>query len=41
MDVLRRMSGDFRDPVVWLVLAIVARGIAEIIAFVLLDQGSW
>ena len=38
MDVLRRMSGDFRDPVVWLVLAIVARGIVEIIAFVLLDQ---
>jgi hypothetical protein len=38
MDVLRRMTRDFRDPVVWLVLAIVARGIVEIIAFVLLDQ---
>jgi len=38
MDVLRRMTGDFRDPVVWLVLAIIARGIVEIIAFVLLDQ---
>ena len=38
MDVLRRMNGDFRDPVIWLVLAIVARGIVEIIAFVLLDK---
>ncbi|MGO8862589.1 MAG: DUF4234 domain-containing protein [Acidimicrobiales bacterium] len=38
MDVLRRMTRDFREPVVWLVLAIIARGIVEIIAFVLLDQ---
>jgi hypothetical protein len=32
------MTGDFREPVTWLVLAIVARGIVEIVAFVLLDQ---
>jgi len=38
MDVLRRMTGDFRDPVIWLVLAVIARGIVEIIAFVLLDK---
>lgn len=38
LGVLRRMTGDFREPVIWVVLAIVARGIAEIIAFVLLDQ---
>jgi hypothetical protein len=38
MEVLRRMTGDFREPVVWLVLAIIARGIAEIVAFVLLDK---
>ena len=38
MDVLRRMTKDFRDPVVWLVLAIIARGIVEIVAFVLLDK---
>lgn len=38
MDVLRRMTRDFRDPTIWLVLAIVARGIVELIAFVLLDQ---
>ena len=38
MDVLRGMTRDFRDPVIWLVLAIIARGIVEIIAFVLLDQ---
>lgn len=38
MDVLRRMTGDFREPVVWVVLVIVARGLVEIVAFVLLDQ---
>ena len=38
MDVLRRMTTDFREPVIWVVLAIVARGLVEIIAFVLLDQ---
>ena len=31
------MTYDFRDPVIWVLLAIVA-GVAEIIAFVLLDQ---
>src|SRR6266700_7540668 len=38
LAVMRQMSGDFREPVIWLVFAIVARGIAEIVAFVLLDQ---
>jgi hypothetical protein len=38
LAVLRRMTGDFREPVIWLILAIVARGITEIVAFVLLDQ---
>jgi uncharacterized protein HemX len=38
LAVLRQMTSDFREPVVWLVLAIVARGITEIVAFVLLDQ---
>ena len=38
MSVLRRMTGDFRGPVIWLVLAIVARGITEIVAFVRLNQ---
>jgi hypothetical protein len=32
------MTQDFREPVIWLVIAIVARGLAEIVAFVLLDQ---
>jgi hypothetical protein len=36
--VLRRMTGDFREPVIWLLLAILARGIVEIVGFVLLDQ---
>ncbi len=35
---LRRMTGDFREPVIWVALAIVVRGITEIVAFVLLDQ---
>jgi hypothetical protein len=38
LGVLRQMTSDFREPAIWLLLAIVARGIAEIIAFVLLDQ---
>jgi hypothetical protein len=38
LAVLRRMISDFREPVIWAVLAVVARGIAEIVAFVLLDQ---
>jgi hypothetical protein len=38
LAVLRRMTGDFREPVIWLLLAIVARGITEIVGFVLLDQ---
>ncbi|MGH9028892.1 MAG: hypothetical protein ACRDV4_04680, partial [Acidimicrobiales bacterium] len=38
MDVLRRMTTDFREPAVWVVLSIIARGIAELIVFVLLDQ---
>lgn len=36
--VMRQMTVDFRDPVVWLIIAIVARGIAEIVGFVFLDQ---
>ena len=38
LAVMRRMTRDFREPVIWLVLAIVARGIVEVVAFVLLDQ---
>ena len=34
---LRQMTFDFRDPVIWVLLAIIA-GVAEIVAFVLLDQ---
>lgn len=37
LEVLRRLTHEFRDPVVWVILAIIARGIAEIVAFVLLD----
>jgi hypothetical protein len=32
------MTQDFREPAIWLMLAIVARGLAEVVAFVLLDQ---
>jgi len=38
LAVLRQMTQDFREPVIWLLLAIIARGITEIVAFVLLDQ---
>jgi hypothetical protein len=36
--ILRQMTQDFRDPTIWLVIAILARGIAEIIGFIFLDQ---
>ena len=35
--VMRQMTTDFREPAAWLVLSIIARGIVEIVAFVLLD----
>jgi len=38
LAVLRQMTQDFREPVIWVLLAIIARGITEIVAFVLLDQ---
>lgn len=34
---LHRQSNDFRDPVVWLILSIVTGGIANYVAWVLLD----
>lgn len=37
LDAMRRRSHEFRDPVVWMILSIFARGIVELIVFVLLD----
>jgi hypothetical protein len=37
LAVLRNETTQFRDPVIWTVIAIVARGIAEIVLFILLD----
>ena len=37
MAILRNQSAQFRDPTVWAIIAIFARGIAEIIAYILLD----
>jgi hypothetical protein len=38
MGELKRMRSDFREPIIWVVLAVIARGIVDIIAFILLDQ---
>jgi hypothetical protein len=38
LAVMRQMTTDFRDPGIWLLLAILARGIAEIVGFIFLDQ---
>ncbi len=38
LTVLRQMTQDLREPVIWLLLAILVRGVTEIVAFVLLDQ---
>jgi Domain of unknown function (DUF4234) len=37
LAVLRQMTGDFRDPAIWLVISIFASSIAIIVAFVFLD----
>jgi hypothetical protein len=37
MAVLRNETTKFRDPTIWLIIAIVARGVAEIVSFILLD----
>jgi hypothetical protein len=38
LAVLRKMTGDFREPVIWLVLSVVSSGIVHVVAFILLDQ---
>jgi len=35
---MRSLTSEFRDPAIWVVLALIANGIAQIVAFVLLDQ---
>jgi hypothetical protein len=34
---LRALTTEFRDPVVWVAISIVARGIAEIVGFIFID----
>ena len=38
LAVMRQMTSEFREPVIWVALAVVAHGIVQIVAFVLLDQ---
>lgn len=38
LGVLRRMTGDFRDPALWLVIVVLSGGIGLIVLYVLLDQ---
>jgi hypothetical protein len=38
LDVLRRMTTDFRDPTWWLVIIIFSNGIGLLVLYVLLDQ---
>jgi hypothetical protein len=38
LAVLRQMTTDLRDPTVWLLVSIIARGIVDVVIFVLLDQ---
>ena len=37
MATMRALDLEFRDPTVWAIIDMVARGIAEIVAFILLD----
>src|SRR5438045_4288208 len=38
IGVLRQMTSDFRDPVIWTILSVVASGIVHIILYIFLDQ---
>ena len=38
LEVLRRLTTEFRDPTIWLVIDIVASGIAQIVGFILIDK---
>jgi len=38
MNVLRAMTTDFRDPIIWLIICLLVSGIGQIIVYVLLDQ---
>jgi Domain of unknown function (DUF4234) len=35
---MRQMTSEFREPLIWAALAVVAQGIVQIVAFVFLDQ---
>jgi hypothetical protein len=37
LAVLRSMTTDFRDPGIWVLIAVLASGIAEIVGFIFLD----
>jgi hypothetical protein len=37
LGVLRRISGEFRDPGIWLVLMIISSSLAQLVGYVLLD----
>src|SRR5215470_2514795 len=38
LAIMRQMTSEFREPFIWVALAVVAHGIVQIVAFVLLDQ---
>jgi hypothetical protein len=38
LEVLRRLTREFRDPVIWVVIDVLARGLAMIVGFVFIDQ---
>lgn len=38
LAVLRKMTTDFREPAIWLLLSVVGGGIAQIVGYILLDQ---
>jgi hypothetical protein len=35
---LRRLTGEFRDPVIWTIISAVSSGIGQIVGYVFLDQ---
>ena len=38
LDIMRRLTLEFRDPTIWVVIAIFASGIAHIVGYIFIDQ---
>lgn len=38
LEVLRRLTTEFRDPAIWVVIGLLGRGIGEVVGYIFIDQ---